>query len=261
MNKPPQLGPWNDEGRCEATRKLPSGQPCGDGQQKQTRFCIDGDTYKCTTSNTQRWVSCHGYWARSSMWRNCKKSVGREWSNHGPCRGGVGRNSTCGRGPGIQRQSRRCDDGINDNCTYSDNNRIISCNLPACQKKFGLWKLEGKCEAIGKNSSCGPGRQARRRTCVDGTSDKCIKDDERQILPCLDANTQLPPCTKIYGNWINEGDCQSVKTNASCGPGNQLQSRACINGTIDKCNADDLIRLIPCKEAHSKLPDCTGKKK
>ena len=248
------MGPWKNEGRCEATQKLPSGQPCGDGQQKQKRFCIDGDFYKCSSWNTQRWISCHGYWARSSTGGDCKKRVNRTWHNNGACIG-VGRNNSCG--PGTQKQSRGCEDGINANCAYDDKNRIISCKLPDCQKKFGLWKLEGKCEARGQNSSCGPGRQTRRRTCVDGTRDKCTKNDERQVLPCLDVNTQLPPCTKILGNWTNQGDCQSVKTNYSCGPGNQLQSRTCSNGTIDKCRAEDLTRSIPCKQAHSN-PDCTG---
>ena len=252
----PQLGPWNNEGRCEAARILPSGKPCGGGQQKQTRNCTDGEILKCSHVNTQRLVSCNGHWSLSSCFnRDCSKKFGRTWFNNGTCVG-VGSNSSCG--PGIQRQVISCEDGINDNCTYYDQNRMISCSLPDCQKKFGVWKLEGKCEGMGKNSSCGPGRQARMRTCVDGTRDRCTKDDERQLLPCLDVNTQLPPCAKILGNWINQGDCQSVKTNSSCGLGNQLQSRGCINGTIDKCNADDLIRSIPCKQANSKLPNCTG---
>ena len=55
------MGPWKDEGRCEAAQKMPSGQPCGGGQQKQTRNCTDGEILKCSHVNTQRLVSCNGH--------------------------------------------------------------------------------------------------------------------------------------------------------------------------------------------------------
>ena len=56
---------------------------------------------------------------------------------------------------------------------------------------------------------------------------------------------------KKLGKWMNNGSCQALDVNRSCGPGTQQQFRQCINGTHEKCVISDMKRQIDCQ-----LPDC-----
>ena len=61
---------------------------------------------------------------------------------------------------------------------------------------------------------------------------------------------------KQLGNWVNAAACNAIGVNPTCGPGNQLQTRTCVDGTTDKCTANDRSRTISCSAAGTALPDC-----
>ena len=62
-------------------------------------------------------------------------------------------------------------------------------------KLLGPWENEGTCQGSGENPACGPGLQAQKRTCTDGTIEKCtdIVDTDRTVA-CSAAGTSLPEC-------------------------------------------------------------------
>ena len=226
-----EFGEWSDFGPCEA---ILANADCGQGKQKQRRDCSNGDTQKCKKSDTERIIPC--------SLPDCKKDFG-PWKNEGACEP-KDKSMRCGEG--IQKQTRRCTDGTNDKCTDADRQRVNQCAMADCEKQVGNWEHDGKCEATGKDKTCGPGNQAQTRSCKDGTVDKCSDDDRRRVIPC-----SLPNCIKQLDNWENDGECQAVEEGKSCGKGFQLQTRICHDGTGDKCSSKDTKRSIPCD-----LPKC-----
>ena len=65
---------------------------------------------------------------------------------------------------------------------------------------------------------------------------------------------------KQLGDWTNDGTCVAAGDDASCGPGEQSQTRTCTDGTIDKCSGTDITeQTISCSDAGTALPDCPGK--
>ena len=65
-------------------------------------------------------------------------------------------------------------------------------------KLFGEWKNEGKCIATAPEfglADCGPGTQLQKRTCTDGTVDKCTEADSVQrTVTCAAAGSELGAC-------------------------------------------------------------------
>ena len=174
----------------------------------------------------------------------------------------INSNLTCG--PGLQEQNRTCYDGTGDNrCSLEDMHQKVLCKevgteLEDCPKELGQWSNVGPCVPIGFNQICGPGTQNQTRTCKDGTGKElCNDEDIGQIVSCAQAGTDLPDCSKRYGQWENVGECQAEDLNEKCGPGIQLQERTCQNGTGQEiCTINDTSQLISCKDAGSDLPDC-----
>ena len=123
-------------------------------------------------------------------------------------------------------------------------------------KVLGDWGNEGECIAEGDDPACGPGSQLQWRSCVDGSQENCTREDIERAVTCLDAGSVLPPCPKILGNWTNDGECQAEGEEPSCGPGNQLQIRTCVDGTLEKCTNEDIERTATCLDAGSALPSC-----
>ena len=56
---------------------------------------------------------------------------------------------------------------------------------------------------------------------------------------------------KEHGLWQNNGSCQSIDNERSCGPGKLMQTRQCIDGTFDKCSIADTEQIVDCN-----LADC-----
>ena len=126
-----------------------------------------------------------------------EKQLG-SWTNDGEC---IAKGNDPACGPGHQRQLRTCIDGTNDQCTAADTVQTISCldagtALPDCifEKGLGNWVNDGNCIATGDDPSCGPGNQTQKRTCTDGSTDKCNDSDLEQVIPCSEAGTALPDC-------------------------------------------------------------------
>ena len=65
-------------------------------------------------------------------------------------------------------------------------------------KLFGDWTNEGKCAGTGDDPNCGPGTQHQKRTCTDGTVDKCTATEKQRTVTCTIAGTQLPACRGKY---------------------------------------------------------------
>ena len=63
----------------------------------------------------------------------------------------------------------------------------------AAPKTFGDWTNQGNCVAKG-DFECGPGTQIQKRTCTDGTIDKCTDAEKQRSVSCDTAGAQLPPC-------------------------------------------------------------------
>ena len=60
---------------------------------------------------------------------------------------------------------------------------------------FGVWENEGACLGSGENPACGPGVQHQKRTCTDGTIEKCTETiDTDRTVACSIAGTALPEC-------------------------------------------------------------------
>ena len=226
-----RVGDWNNAGTCNA---LGNKKGCGPGTQRQTRACNDGVVFKCTPELTARSISCN--------LPDCPKQLGH-WINDGGCIAS-GADKSCG--PGNQKQARNCVDGTSDKCTASDVSRTISCSKPDCPKILGIWVDSGSCIAFGSDKSCGPGRQRQTRTCQDGTNDKCRPQDREQSTSC-----SLTDCPKRLGSWSNVGSCIATRPDKSCGPGNQRQTRSCVDGTTDRCSSSDRDRSVACNR-----PDC-----
>ena len=54
---------------------------------------------------------------------------------------------------------------------------------------------------------------------------------------------------KILRDWENEGTCNAFGGVPTCGDGIQVQSRTCVDGTVEKCKDEDTHRLTTCKHA------------
>ena len=165
------------------------------------------------------------------------------WEDFGPCEG-IGENNSCGKGK--QKRRRKCIDGDIDKCSAADTEMTVSCNLPDCAKQLGNWENIGACMTDGEQKTCGSGNQQQARSCVDGTVDKCIISDKERIIPC-----HMKNCEKRVGSWKNDGSCKATGKNKNCGPGNQIQTRQCTDGTVAKCAEEDRKRSVPCS-----LPNC-----
>ena len=125
-------------------------------------------------------------------------------------------------------------------------------------KIFGNWTNDGNCVAMGNLPNCGPGNQQQIRTCTDGTYDLCTTEDILvRNVSCVDAETSLPNCTKVLGNWTNDGNCIATGSFEECGPGNQQQTRTCTDGTYDLCTTEDILRNVSCSDAGTSLTDCS----
>ena len=61
------------------------------------------------------------------------------------------------------------------------------------------------------------------------------------------------------GPWENVGNCIGIGDDPTCGPGEQNQTRTCIDGTEDKCSDLVLKRTAPCHWADTILPNCKCK--
>ena len=61
-------------------------------------------------------------------------------------------------------------------------------------KSFGDWTNEGNCVPSGDLPDCGPGTQLQKRTCTDGTIDKCTEADKQRTVTCAVAGSELPVC-------------------------------------------------------------------
>ena len=205
----------------------------------QLRSCVDGLIIQCTTADKEQHLPC--------TLPDCSKELGN-WVNEGQCAGL--KNKECG--PGTQLQTRTCTDGTHDKCTPTDRARTRNCSLPHCRKILGNWENVGVCIASGSNKTCGPGEQFQKRSCTDGTIDKCTQGDRQHALSC-----HLRDCPKILGPWTNYGECIASDTENPCEPlssGSQKQTRTCIAGTTDKCQSNDTERAVSCE-----LPNCPGK--
>ena len=228
-----QHGEWKNEGDCEAIND--KHKKCGPAMQQQTRSCTDGTTDKCTLADRSRTTPC--------QLKDCLKQLG-EWTDAGKCEAIEPDKKDCGQG--FQRQTRMCSDGTNDPCTATDTEKKIPCTLKACAKRLGIWENDGICESTIKGKTCGPGFLRQKRTCVDGTNEKCTASEKEKRIPC-----KLRDCVKELGTWENIGVCEGIGENKDCGPGQQRQKRKCSDGTADKCAASDREQMVACS-----LPKC-----
>ena len=264
-NCPKVYGPWINSGSCIANMEhwniehKESDMKCGPGTQKQTRNCTDGTGSEiCIEEDTFQFISCR---SAGSDLPDCPKTFG-QWENKGTCQ--PVSNSTKDCGPGMQYRERKCTDGTGQLlCDKKDTSEYISCqdagtSLPHCQKLLGPWENIGPCIPAASNSSCGTGVQRQIRTCKDGTGPNiCQSSDQERSLSCEDTGTKLPDCSKVFGNWENEGNCIASGQDKSCGPGTQKQKRVCGDGTgAEICNINDTRRVVPCDRTNTSLPDC-----
>ena len=230
---PKHLGSWRDQGAlsCVTDGVLKN---CGPGKKSLIRHCIDGTKDKCTKHDRGQIVRCN--------LPDCPKRLSY-WTDTGGCQPLI-EGQLCGNGE--LHQTRGCIDGTSEKCNKNDTNRNIRCKLPDCYKKVGNWSDVGECKAMEKERACGPGIQKQTRECIDGVNFKCSETDKEHFISCT-----LDDCPKVLGIWVNDGFCKALGPDTSCGPGDQVQRRNCIDGTIDKCMDTDSIRNTSCD-----LPDC-----
>ena len=226
------VGDWSYNGTCVGTG---DNKKCGPGHRIQTRSCTDGAISNCSSADIRRLLPC--------SLPDCSKELGN-WTNEGECIGFDGKDC----GPGNQLQTRTCVDGTNIQCEPTEMARTQKCNLPHCKKILGSWDNIGECVASGSNKNCGQGQQYQRRSCIDGTIDKCTEQDRQHAISC-----SLRDCPKRLGPWTDVGKCLAADADNPCGPGTQMQTRRCTDGTNDKCESGDTERTVQCE-----LPKCPG---
>ena len=226
---PKTLGQWNKSAPCKSDA---DNRNCGPGIQEQTRNCTDGTTDICTNADRKQEVRC--------QLTPCPKLLGN-WTSDGICESS-GNHKICGKG--LRKEKRTCTDGTSDVCTATDTEKYVECNLPACFKEMGSWTNMTGCVGVGLRSECGPAVQKQSRICMDGAIANCTSADRERDVPC-----SLPDCIKLYGTWINEGQCTTLDAK-KCGPGHQLQTRTCSDGTHTKCTTNDTTRVQPCSLPH-----------
>ena len=85
------------------------------------------------------------------------------------------------------------------------------------------------------------------------------------MTSCLDANNPLPDCPKKFSEWENTGPCVSIfnllQYGFSCGPGEQTQTRTCIDGSgLLICTNEEKLqkRTVRCLDVGTALPECPG---
>lgn len=76
-----------------------------------------------------------------------------------------------------------------------DENGCPKPDVCGVQMLLGDWTHDGECTASGKDSSCGPGTQLQKRTCTDGTVEKCNDADKQRTVTCSVPGTKLPDCS------------------------------------------------------------------
>ena len=65
--------------------------------------------------------------------------------------------------------------------------------MPPCAQKFGDWEDDGDCVTTEKHGGvCGPqlGKQKQKRTCQEGTHDKCTAENKNQEIECTTGPTR-----------------------------------------------------------------------
>jgi hypothetical protein len=112
----------------------------------------------------------------------------------------TGKDKSCG--PGLVTQIRNCTDGTIDKCRLEDIQISSTCRdadiqLPDCKRVVGNWTNIGPCTATGEDSSCGIGVMLQKRSCEDGTRDKCSDVGVERLVSCSDGL----PITKILWTW------------------------------------------------------------
>ena len=191
-NCPKEFGEWINNGTC-------CGPQNGPGIRKQIRDCLDGTTQKCkktdTTQTAQCWSNygtkpCHNYGGIS----NAQGDVCCD-SRCGECGG-----SKCNKRYGISSGEECCIDKIIASSKIcGEDKHKAPCiqkerkSLPPCEQKFGDWKNDGACVATEKHGGlCGPqlGKQKQKRTCQDGTNDKCTEENTNQEIDCTTSPTR-----------------------------------------------------------------------
>ena len=80
---------------------------------------------------------------------------------------------------------------------------IRYCHFLIAPKTFGEWENEGSCQAEGDDPTCGAGLQIQKRTCTDGTIDKCTSTDEQRAVTCAAAGTALPVCSRFSMRFLS----------------------------------------------------------
>ena len=259
---PKIFGKWESIGKCNS---IGSYENCGPGAQLQKRTCQNGTGQEiCNDSDTSQEISCKD--AGSDL-PDCPKILG-DWQNVGFC---IPDDPRLNCGPGTQMQQRTCTNGTGlQICADFDTSQKVSCeyagtDLPDCPKIYGEWENAGNCVSLGENPTCGPGQQKQIRSCKNGTgSETCTGEDIVQSILCLEAGTQLPECKKSFSEWKNSGPCIPVFDlghKFSCGPGDQKQTRMCIDGTgLQICSKEESLqeKIVRCVDAGTSLLDCPG---
>ena len=252
---PKRLGHWETIGHCNP---VPPYVNCGPGIQKMQRTCEDGTgSEKCLDEDKGTEVSCK---EAGTDLPDCPKKFDK-WKNMGPC---ISNNTQSICGPGVQRQYRKCTSGTGlQQCKTEDIVQFVSClvagtQLPDCPKTFLPWYNVGACVPSNNHGLCGPGTQAQKRECINGTGQEiCTKNDTIQTITCQEAGSKLPECPKTFSEWRNTGPCISSGKITACGPGIQEQRRTCGNGTGHEiCTNEDIAQRISCTMAGTDLPDC-----
>ena len=189
---PKDFGKWINEGRC-------CGPTSGPGIQKQVRDCIDGTTETCEEADiTTQDVEC---------WSNYGENPCSNYDGIANVKGDVCCDSNCGvcGGSGCHQRfgtdSTSCCGGkIRDNGEICGKDKQKApciqeeiTTLPPCERKFGDWEDDGNCVPTEQNDEkCGPqvGKQKQKRTCEEGTHDKCTAENKEREIDCATAETK-----------------------------------------------------------------------
>jgi hypothetical protein len=128
----------------------------------------------------------------------------------------------------------------------TDENGCPKADFCVAAKILGDWANEGSCNGEGTDPTCGAGSQQQKRTCTDGTLDKCTDEETRRTVTCAVAGTALPVCVTCPEDFVQfQRKCYKFSTDEKI----WSEAGTACQGLSGAAGAYDLVAITNQEEA------------
>jgi len=149
-----------------------------------------------------------------------------------------------------------------DGKILEDSRNWGECNLHCTKpvpKLLGPWENQRWCQGYSRmgpyGTHCGPGLQTQKRTCTDGTIEKCRADDRYRTVACSVAGTALgkcPPSSLMVSSTGAAREAQSECLGTYKLSGKLYNHRALYKHT----NNERYLQFVHCQKGNGYIGDC-----